>query len=563
MQENLLKLARQFLSKPLVMNWTKEEEAIISRFFTNTQGRIFFIHTLPTNMIAVLMAMYSRMRNTRGARGMFVDSFLPQALSTSVQECLDQYDGEPDKFLKAARIKSLDDFIKHSSETSRAYETFKASVNVDPKYLEELCQAEKMRKFLSMWLDKYGHNSIARPSMVYLCFEQVSILLAKSIEWCRPGAGYIELSTRYVDMGGKDLYPIARELAEYGVPEAQVEAVLKASFDAYRELQGDDFDGPFPQFLFEQYESVIKDDSMLRQGVFGETCDVLGNLLPCATLTSLGVGISGEALPEMIRHLMLDNTPENHAAVEIVFSEAKKTGASQFLEHLELSEWRRVGWEYIEVLDFKSRAYLPAKNETEAILLALFVAKPSFHDCQDWPAVIDKLKSLSRTNFDKLSREFEAINCTFWLKMTYRGWRDLHRMGFCTHRRSLINPLHGFYEYDKPAPDILHETFMKIHQLNKHLYKWMMRHNVPGNLAEYPLALGNIIPFTVGANLRQWEFCNWQRSKPSVNHEVRQVFLKFERIIREQYPWWSDISRADMTPAYVFARGNSDIPLES
>jgi len=414
-----------------------------------------------------------------------------------------------------------------------------------------------------MWLDKYGHNSIARPSMVYLCFEQVSILLAKSIEWCRPGAGYIELSTRYVDMAGKDVYPIARELAEYGVPEEMVENVINASFAAYKELQGDDFSGPFPQFLREQWHDTVNNDSKLEQGVIGETCDVLGNLLPCATLTSLGVGISGEALPEMIRHLKLDNTPENHVAVELVIEEAKKTGASQFLEHLELSEWRKTGWGYIESDNFKSWAHLPAKAEVENVLLRLFTEKEGFQDCQNWSDVISRLKGLERSNFDKLSREFEHVISTFWGMMAYRGWRDLHRMGFCTHRRGYIDPTkYGFYQYDKPAPDILQQRFFEIHALNQELFRTMKAHGVPNSMMEFPLVLGNLIPFTVGANLRQWEFCHWQRSKPSVNHEVRQVFLKFERIIREQYPWWSEISRADMTPAYVFARGNSDIPLE-
>jgi hypothetical protein len=54
---------------------------------------------------------------------------------------------------------------------------------------------------------------------------------------------------------------------------------------------------------------------------------------------------------------------------------------------------------------------------------------------------------------------------------------------------------------------------------------------------------------------------NWQRTKPDVNHEVRQVFLSFERRLREKYWWWKEISRADMTPGYIFARGGSNIPL--
>ena len=78
---------------------------------------------------------------------------------------------------------------------------------------------------------------------------------------------------------------------------------------------------------------------------------------------------------------------------------------------------------------------------------------------------------------------------------------------------------------------------------------------------EYPLALGNNISYLISANLRQWEFANWQRSKASVNHEVRQAFLLVENLLRQKYPWWQNISRADITPAYIFARGGSDISL--
>jgi hypothetical protein len=59
------------------------------------------------------------------------------------------------------------------------------------------------------------------------------------------------------------------------------------------------------------------------------------------------------------------------------------------------------------------------------------------------------------------------------------------------------------------------------------------------------------------------EFSNWQRTKYSVNHEVRQPFLGFERMLRETYPWWKDVSRADMTSGYVFARGDKAVSLEN
>jgi len=80
-------------------------------------------------------------------------------------------------------------------------------------------------------------------------------------------------------------------------------------------------------------------------------------------------------------------------------------------------------------------------------------------------------------------------------------------------------------------------------------------------IAQYPLALGNLVGFEFSANLLEWEFCNWQRTKYSVNHEVRQVFLTAEKALREEYPWWSEISRTGTTEAYVFARTKEGVPL--
>lgn len=558
MEEKLLNHARKFVSSSLSFKWTDLERSVVERFFTNLDGRIFFIHTLPTNMIAVLMAMYSRMRNSRGIRGMMVDSFLPQVLATSLDECQNKYDGKQMKFLNDNNINTLDDFVAHSNETKIVFDEFMSQISVNPKYIEKLSQADKMKVFLSTWLDKYGHNSIARPAMLYICFEQISILLAKSLEWTRPGSGYIELSTRYVDMAGKNLYPIEKELAEYGIDEDRVLNVMNESFAAYRQLQGDNMDGEFPKFLNDYYSQNGFEGSSLEQGVMGETWDVLGNLLPSSTLTSVGMGISGEALPSLIHHLHLDGNPEFIAAVELLISEAEKIGATQFLRHLDITNWEKSGWEYLSSGDDFEHA--PDKKFVEDTLFDVLKRKESFVDCGDWLSVINKLKNSERSQYDKLFREFELITVSFGSKMSFRGWRDLQRMGMSTHRRSYLNPHNGFYNYDKPAPDILHEIFSKVNNLNIELYDEMVEKKVPPSLMEYPLALGTIISFIMSSNLRQWEFCNWQRSKPSVNHEVRQSFIDFENKLRVAYPWWKDISRADITPAYTFARG-SEIPL--
>jgi len=561
MKEQFIQKAKEFIFSSLEFEWTETELVLVNKVFSNSNGRVFFIYNqLPANMIAVLMAIYSRMKNKRGLRGTFVDSFVPNILSGFIDECQAKFDGDQIKFLKENKLINLDKFINYSAQTKEAYQRFVDSLN-DPKYLESLSRAKKMKNFLSMWLDKYGHNSIARPAMLYFCLEQVSALAVKSVEWTRPGAGYIELSTRYVDMHGKDVYPIHQELAEFGLRPNEAQEVIDESFKIYRELQGKEYDGPLPSFFREKYQKVIPEDK-LEMGIIGETCDVLGNVLPCATLSSVGVGMSGESLSSMIQHLQLDGAPENLAIVEMILQEAEKVGADQFLRHLDFSDWKKADWEYLIEHEVKDSS-IPDAVYVEQVLFKALKQKKSFTNCQNWPEVINKLKNLKRTDFDKLPREFELVTAVFNNTMSYRSWRDLQRMGLCMHRRSYIAPAIGFYQYDKPAPEILTELFNQLYILNQKLYNRMSELNIPPELMQYPMAMGNLVNFTIAGNLRQMEFCNWQRSKPTVNHEVRQIFLWTEAELRKKLSWWPDISRANATASYIFARGDSDVPLKT
>ncbi|MDO8572582.1 MAG: FAD-dependent thymidylate synthase [bacterium] len=525
-------------------------------------------------MIAVLLAMYSRIKNPRGLRGIFIDSFLPQILGSFTRECTEQFGDNVENFLKERDIKSLDQFITHSTETSELFNSFLRSIHVDPKFLALFASAEKLRKFLSTWLDKYGHNSIARTATLHICFEGISILAAKSIEWTRPGAGYIELSTRYVDMSGKDLYPVENELRILGVhPDFcdEVSEESKRCFEVYKSLEGDAWNGPLPQFLAKQYQNIIPVDK-LKQGVIGETCDLLGNILPCSTLTSLGGSFSGESLVTLIQHLWMDMLPETNAIAEAIIAEANKVGANQFLRHLETTPWQEAMWNYLSPVNGTQASFsvIPSLAYTEKALMSVLTLQEELWKSKSIEEVIRILSLNPRGEYDKLPREFETVSVGFYGGMSFRGWRDLQRMGLCAHKRGLVSAFNGFYTYTKPAPQVLIEAFNHIHLKNGSIETRLLyaakthRENdrkTMRAIMQYPLVLGNMVPFYMTGNLRQMEFCNWQRSKPSVNHEVREVFLSFEYELRNAYPWWGKISRADTTPAYVFARGDSDIPL--
>lgn len=527
------------------------------------------MHSLHTVIGETLLAMYSRLKNPRGLRGLFVDAFIPQLLSTQLGVVEQEFGGKWQKFLAAYGIKTLEQFLGFSQEACEAFDQFMRSVARDPEYLRAIATSPRIAEFAAMYIEGFGHKSIDRMGSVWFCCEQISALAAKSLEWSRPGCGFIELSTRIVDMSVKGCYPIQNEIsAGWNIPGV-VDDISRANdlnFRLYRELAGDNFDGVFPQFLRATYAGVYADaPKALEAGVIGETCDVLGNLLPCGVLTSVGVHASAEAVPGILRHLLLDGTPENIALVGAIVQEASVAGCAQFARHYEPTEWELEFWRPSHL---DSRPAMPpsaklveppSPEQIRRVLMRGLGLDGFLGDSVYTPSLI---VSTPRGQFDKLPRSFELETLAFQGVMSFRSWRDLSRQGFCTHNRSRINPCNGFYEYDKPHPPELDEAFADASDASRIVHSKLIGHGVPAALAEYPLIMGTRVGFTLAADLRELEFCAWQRTKQAVNHEVRQVFLMMENEIRAHLPWWEKISRANMAPAFVFARGSKVAILE-
>lgn len=522
--------AREFVNAPVDYTFTVEEQTVLAPFVSNTDKKVFFIQNLPASIYSALLAMYSRLKNPRGLRGHFVDHMVPALIV-----------GKGTKFSELSD-EMLDEFCTAASQ---------------PEYWTDLANAARIREFLAMWLDAYGHNSIARPASFVLCLEDVSILAAKSLEWGRPGSAYIELSTRYVDFSGKSQYPIWNELA---VIDAELATLVREHIEArvaqYRTLIGSNFDGPFPNFLRAHWSGIVGPDN-IKAGVIGESCDVLGNLLPCTTLTSLGVSVSGEAFPELLKHLYLDDTPENDALAEFIIAEAERVGAAHFARHLDISEWRRADWSYLTPSASKYAELLPWKFAEDILYRALSATEK--YATKTFEEIIDTMEGLERSSHDKLPAQFEQVTAVFGGTMSFRGWRDLQRMGMSTHHRSRVTPLVGYYRYPKPAPSELTGAFAEAHAADADMWFRLYGLNVPPLVCQYAMTMGELVTYTIAGNLRQSEFCNWQRSKWGVNDEVRGEFLAMEQRLRQAYNWWGRLSRADTTPHYVFARGATPI----
>jgi hypothetical protein len=545
------------LRQTVPYTFTEREVQALRPFFSNVNRKVFFIVGLPTAVSSALLAMYSRLKNPRGLRGHFVDNLVPLLMLNSTDESVSGPNAEYKAYqreLKERGLTTLDAVCGHDEVWANYFRSFIESA-ADPNFWRVIAQSGKIRDFLSMWLDAYGHNSIARTAQVVLCVEECSVLTAKSLEWSRPGAGYIELSTRYVDFSGKALYPVWDEVAVLNVELAErIRENCEAGISRYRELMGESVDGPFPTFLRQLYGSQVDSQKNLDAAVLGESCDVLGNLLPCATLTSVGMALSGEAFPQVLKHLVLDGTPENVALAIAISEEAEIAGVSHFTRHWEPTPWERQQWRMLR----QRRSLvtmIPDNQWASYAVLSGLDALPGTHAIYASTPFNELLGPRPRGEFDKLPRAFEAVSAVFERYMSFRGWRDVHRMGFCAHQRALVTPEVGFYTYPKPAPPILAQTFLSAHALNQQLFN-SAAGRVPPLLLQYGMAMGNLVRYQIAGNLRELEFCNWQRSKWAVNDEVRSEFLEIDRALRAVYPWWEQVSRVDRTHHYAFARGS-------
>lgn len=561
----MLQCARAFVTAPVEYAFTERERRALAPFFSNPDKRVFLFFGLPESVAATLLAMYSRQKNPRGLRGHFVDHLVPLLMLNSSDEAKTGHNAEWKVYqreFKERGFRTLDQICDGSDVWSRYFESFIAAAG-DPEYWRIIADSGRIKSFKEEHIDTYGHNSIQRPARLLLCAEQVSIQAAKAFEETWPGTAFIELSTRYVDFSKKSQYPVWDEIACVDPDLAQwVRFNIEEHASEYLRLMGEKFDGPFPSFLRTWAASRVPDEADRKSGVIGEACDVLGNLLPCSTLTELGMAVSGEAVGSLFKNLRLQATPECYALAELIEDEIKRSGNSYFLRHTEPTPWEEATAEYLP----------PVKNQffdsvgdvqTELRILAAFGEKVfSPHAIERcFRSRIAKLRTVPRGEHDTLPQQFRVVSVMAQSVMSYRGWRDLQRQSLSVHFRSRVTPRIGFYHYPKVRCVDLDEAFAAAHDRDRELYRVMSIACVPDQLMEYAMAMGNLVSFSITSDLRQAEFCNWQRSKWGVNDEVRAVFLAIEDHLRRAYWWWGALSRADRTPHFVFARGKTPVVL--
>src|SRR5438309_6417812 len=230
--------------------FSPEERATLSPYFSNLDGPVFALVNLPEVVKGALFARYSR--SPKALRRLFLEEF--------------------------------------AGELGAGGDGGAAGRRPAPG----LARAEELyaRVFV-----EYGDDSVAQLGGVHLACEGVSNVLTKVLEWGRLMA-YLDQSTRYVPYddqpGGRYRYHVPAELA--GELRARYVRTLDGAFDTYRAW--------LPR-LREHYarafpKAAEESDGVYRLTIRAKALDTLRGLLPAATTSNVGIYASGQAWEQLL-----------------------------------------------------------------------------------------------------------------------------------------------------------------------------------------------------------------------------------------------------------------------
>src|SRR5438034_793682 len=260
--------------------FSPEERATLSPYFTNLDGPVFALVNLPEVVKGALFARYSR--SPKSLRRLFLDEFLTSGTLA----------GAP-------------------------------AAPFDTKRADELYG----RMFF-----EYGDDSVAQLGGVHLACEGASNILTKVLEWGRLAA-YLEQSTRYVPyddlVDGRYRYHVPRELE--GDLRNRYVGTLDAMFDTYRELLPilrQHFADRFPR-------DAQTSDAAYRMSIRAKALDTLRGLLPAATTSNVGIYGSGQAYENLLIRMRAHPLLEVRAYADMMLVELRKV-IPAFLRRVDL-----------------------------------------------------------------------------------------------------------------------------------------------------------------------------------------------------------------------------------
>ncbi|KKR30434.1 hypothetical protein A2715_02210 [Candidatus Woesebacteria bacterium RIFCSPHIGHO2_01_FULL_39_32] len=549
--------------------FTPEEEAVLSKFFTNTDSPVFAIYGLPQEVVGAMFSRYSR--TSKSVRRVFLDEFW------------------------ASEELGIQNITENIIETKgEGIESAK----------------EHAEKFYRRVFAEYGDDSVIQMGSVHISFEFVSQIAAKAIEDQRVASAYIEKSTRYVDFGsnvdGHFLFMEEPTVMNSEFAQEYLDWSI-ASFEAYKRHI------PATQLMLRRkypleeqvvlvpstgqevkYDEIGNEDDKVRvqkayeRALKAKTFDTIRVFLPTTTVTNLGAHYSGQAAEHTINKMISSQHPEVRLLGVMAYHELEKVAPSflQNVDHAHGSRTREYlrdvrntqrtaveSWvegitpgdtEAVRLVDWDEDAdlriatqlvYTGQKNKglsKAAIRERLRVIKEE--DLQRNPeltysprlaeliasAVPERsAKGLSRRH--KLPRAFEHTTAEVEFDVDFGIYRDLQRNRISSTERQMLTADELFIpeEFYEEGMEEVRTDYERLAQSTKDLNRKLTTSGNPKlfDASEYVTMFGNKLRFNVRANIRQWAFFAELRTIEGGHPSYRRALQEAARQILGVYPF--------------------------
>lgn len=492
--------------------FTPDEEAVLRRFFTNTDLPVFGLINLPEVVKGALFARYSR--SPKSLRRLFLDEFI----------------ADPDTGIDA---------IAFALEGDPMVATRKA---------EDLYQ----RVFF-----EYGDDSVAQLGGAHLACEQASNLLTKVLEWGRLAA-YLEQSTRYIRydarLGDRYRYLIPDEVASSRHASGYVRHMERV-FDTYTRLVGQ------MTSMFELRHPAAEGDPrwVWNATIRAKACDTVRGLLPVSTLSNVGIYATGQAYEMALVRMQASPLAEVRDYGEMMLTELRKIIPS-FLTRVDLEDRGQVWSKYLADVREDLQRLSPGASDTPdegasvtltdwdpdaetKIVAAALYAVSELPDAElsaivrsmsasEKAAVISATVGRRLNRRHKPGRAMERTMYRFDVKCDIGAFRDLQRHRLMTLEWQRFSTRLGYDLPEDIVDEGLEKDWRSLMDASGEVYE-AIRDDLGADVAQYVVPFAYNVRFSMEMNPREAFHLIELRSQSAGHPSYRSVAHQMHRAIRD------------------------------
>ncbi len=409
----------------------------------------------------------------------------------------------------------------------------------------------------------YGDDSVQQLAGQHIVVENASNLLTKKLEWGRL-ASYLEQSTRYIYFDQKNAQGRYRYFIPSDLSKKQRDKYVRTMdsiFDTYSTIVRQ-----LTEHVRQHSKVAEKDRDIAWKGATrAQACDAARGVLPVATTSTVGIFASGQALENLIMHLLSDELPESRQVGNEILKESRKV-LSVFLERADKPERGGAAIAYraktAEKVRKLTQKMLPdhystssdavkltdwwPRNELDLVPDMLYEhSQLSLQEIRehvaDWP-YDDKVKVMRSYMGERLNRRhkpgrtLEKAHYSWDILCDYGIFRDLQR-----HRMvddltwQELTPRYG-YEIPSLIEEAgLTELYEKCFNKSLELYSYLQSQGL-GYESQYAVLLGHRMRWKVTYNAREAFHLHELRTSPQGHPGYRKLVRHMHEKLCEVHP---------------------------